>query len=326
MAKQTISIDRLIEIVQKGGIVRTGVDIYSHTDTLLLEKSTPVSDVRVLETIKTQGILELSFNPQAKGGIWNRNGKPVALKPPAPPPSKPQATSSTSDVERRIQEINELRQEASRKYQAAREKIKEVIAERKRTGGEFDYVQVESTVTELFDFLTKNEGAFSYLTKEIFTYDNYLYNHSINVCTIGTAAMKGFNDRLLDENDTLSVGLNGSGSDIEVVPSECTFPCYTPKELLDISVGFFLHDVGKVLIPDAILNKTGQLTKLEYDIVKPHHSALYEGEKSCYPEKLGHTRNPDYVKFCKLSDIYDAMTAKSPFGCRLMCMIFCLPI
>ena len=72
--------------------------------------------------------------------------------------------------------------------------VKKVISEyhRERPGGEFDYGQVENTVTELLDFINTDESAFSLLTREIFNYDDYLYNHSINVCTIGTPVIKHF--------------------------------------------------------------------------------------------------------------------------------------
>jgi len=37
-----------------------------------------------------------------------------------------------------------------------------------------------------------------------------------------------------------------------------------------MSMGYFLHDVGKVLIPDEILNKKGTLSAEEFKIVKTH--------------------------------------------------------
>jgi len=35
-------------------------------------------------------------------------------------------------------------------------------------------------------------------------------------------------------------------------------------------MGYFLHDVGKVMIPEKILNKKGRLTEEEFRIVKTH--------------------------------------------------------
>ena len=41
-------------------------------------------------------------------------------------------------------------------------------------------------------------------------------------------------------------------------------------ELRDVAIGAVLHDVGKLRIPDAILNKPGRLTAEEYEVVKTH--------------------------------------------------------
>ncbi|MBY6272445.1 MAG: HD domain-containing protein [Caldibacillus debilis] len=42
------------------------------------------------------------------------------------------------------------------------------------------------------------------------------------------------------------------------------------KELYVLHLGSFLHDIGKVKIPDSILQKPGKLTKEEWDIIKMH--------------------------------------------------------
>ena len=44
----------------------------------------------------------------------------------------------------------------------------------------------------------------------------------------------------------------------------------------EIAIASSLHDIGKISIPDAILNKNGKLTKKEYEIIKTHSE---EGEK-----------------------------------------------
>ena len=46
---------------------------------------------------------------------------------------------------------------------------------------------------------------------------------------------------------------------------------YVPKaEIEKIKMASILHDVGKIAIPDGILNKPGRLTAEEYDIMKQH--------------------------------------------------------
>ena len=44
----------------------------------------------------------------------------------------------------------------------------------------------------------------------------------------------------------------------------------TEEEITQISLASIMHDVGKISIPDAILNKPGRLTPEEYEIMKTH--------------------------------------------------------
>lgn len=47
----------------------------------------------------------------------------------------------------------------------------------------------------------------------------------------------------------------------------------TEKEISLISTASALHDIGKIAIPDAILNKPGKLTKEEFEVMKTHTTA-----------------------------------------------------
>jgi len=72
-----------------------------------------------------------------------------------------------------------------------------------------------------------------------------------------------------------------------------------------MSVAFYLHDVGKVLVDENNLNNL-----FAQNIVACHHGPLYHGEKDCYPDHKTCAEIPPYVKICKLADIYDARTSK----------------
>ena len=174
------------------------------------------------------------------------------------------------------------------------------------------------------------------MTKEIFTYDDYLYNHAVNVCTIGTAVLNRFNDQFGEAVNKFlsSLFINPAENDPNSVTE--SYINYLPEDLQTMSVGYFLHDVGKVLIPDEILNKPGKLTPAEFDIVKGHslisgieileknrlthptiinivkyhHGPLFVEEPNCYPQDKLPIEIPAYVKVAKLVDIYDAMTSK----------------
>lgn len=99
----------------------------------------------------------------------------------------------------------------------------------------------------------------------------------------------------------------------------------------ELSIGAFLHDVGKIKIPPAILDKPGKLTELEFTIMKSHakHSidiikntpevsalslevAAQHHEKlngSGYPNGLSSEEITMYGRMISICDIYDALTA-----------------
>ncbi len=352
-----ISIDNLIEIVRTGGKVKTGVDVYNGQDILLLEKDVLVEKVKILEIVKDNGIKWVPLSSAFNGGLWDSQGNLIKvqsdglvdLQDPAtrqiaepviePPGDNVFPDTATNEIEMRLLEIEEIKKQAVKKYNDAKKSIKKVLTDIKNTGGEFDYDEVQANVSNLVDFLVIADSPFSYLTQEIFSYDDYLYNHSINVCAIGTAVVNRFNTQFSNIVDDL---LKGNTTDIynpfeeENKKQGNSFSCYYSGELTDISLGFFLHDIGKIIVADEILNKQGRLTELEFDEVKKHsyeygvelvdknqlknsvirniinyhHAPLFEGEQRCYPNDKKHTQIPLYTRICKLADIYDAMTSK----------------
>jgi len=338
MPPTTISIDRLIEIVNQGGIVKTGIDVYDKRGLLLLEKDVLIKKVEILQAVKKTGVKQVPFIEG--GGIWDSEGRRMPLLSQAPPTSD-LAPPTTFDpaVEKKVQQIEEIKKLATVTYQRAKDDFKKTVQEIIRSGGYFDIEEVRATVDNLFQFLSANETAFSYLTKEILSYDDYLYNHSINVCTIGTAILNKFNENFSAViNESLSNNPHGQVAGNSGDHS-ASFVNYLPEDLRDVSLGYFLHDVGKLLIPEKILNKNGPLTDSEFAIIKGHsfekgseifaknhinnpfaknpalyhHCPLYEGEARCYPGDKRPIEVPIYVKFCKLADIYDAMTSKRAY-------------
>ncbi|GAW97042.1 MULTISPECIES: HD-GYP domain-containing protein [Colwellia] len=98
-----------------------------------------------------------------------------------------------------------------------------------------------------------------------------------------------------------------------------------------LSIGAFLHDIGKIKIPDEILNKPGKLTDDEFTIMKTHanHSidiitatagvsalslevAALHHEKingSGYPFQVSGDGISQYGRMIAICDIFDALTA-----------------
>lgn len=107
-----------------------------------------------------------------------------------------------------------------------------------------------------------------------------------------------------------------------------------PAELIrEIQLAAILHDVGKVVIPDHILYKPGELTLAEYNEIKRHpaatvdivsnlnyfdgtapmiesHHEWYNG--SGYPGKLKEDRIHVGARILAVADAYDAMTSPRP--------------
>ena len=102
----------------------------------------------------------------------------------------------------------------------------------------------------------------------------------------------------------------------------------------DIWVAGVLHDIGKIGISDSILNKTGTLTKEEYDIIKQHPDIAYKiaskiglGENILKAIKHHHERcdgrgYPDMIKgdeipimasIISVADAFDAITSNRPY-------------
>ncbi|MDA0179839.1 HD-GYP domain-containing protein [Solirubrobacter phytolaccae] len=98
-----------------------------------------------------------------------------------------------------------------------------------------------------------------------------------------------------------------------------------------LALGGLLHDMGKLTIPDAILNKPGKLTDEEFDVIKGHPSAgrelltelgsfpplvldLVESHHERldgrgYPNRATAARLELEVRILTVADVYDALTA-----------------
>lgn len=99
-----------------------------------------------------------------------------------------------------------------------------------------------------------------------------------------------------------------------------------------------LHDIGKTVIPDAILNKKGKLTDEEFAEIKKHTiyghkilrtanadqeiclAALQHHERadgSGYPRGLEGDEISTFASIIAIADVYDAMTAARPYRAPL---------
>lgn len=105
-------------------------------------------------------------------------------------------------------------------------------------------------------------------------------------------------------------------------------------EMVVLEYGALLHDIGKISIPENVLNKPSRLTPEEMIIIQKHTTAgakiiegithlrealpyiLYHHEKwdgTGYPEGLKGTDIPREGRLLALADVFDALTSDRPY-------------
>jgi diguanylate cyclase (GGDEF)-like protein/putative nucleotidyltransferase with HDIG domain len=140
------------------------------------------------------------------------------------------------------------------------------------------------------------------LTAAIDAKDSYTFIHSMNVSKYAVI---------------LAEALGMNSNDIEIIRD-----------------AGLLHDIGKISIPERILQKTSKLTDEEYAIMKTHvenstkmirylpdmdyvipavvgHHERYDG--TGYPRGLAGQNIPYMARILTIADCFDAMTAKRPY-------------
>lgn len=133
--------------------------------------------------------------------------------------------------------------------------------------------------------------------------DEYTYMHSVAVCALMIALARQLE---LSEDQVREAGMAG-----------------------------LLHDIGKMAVPNEVLNKPGKLTDAEFELVRGHPEAggkilldcqqvsalvldvcLHHHEKvdgSGYPHKLSGGQISLFAKMGAVCDVYDAITSNRPY-------------
>lgn len=161
--------------------------------------------------------------------------------------------------------------------------------------------QNEKILSEIFEIYSELEQqpAIRQLLMQLKNFDTYTFLHSLDVFTLGTLFAKHLNLPMLKR----------------------------------IALGYLLHDVGKLTIPQDVLNKPGKLTRLEFDTVKAHttegemilrragfgniayfanlHHERYDG--SGYPNGLKGNMMSAEIALLTLIDTYSALTLRRSY-------------
>ncbi len=167
-----------------------------------------------------------------------------------------------------------------------------------RLGKAIELDQVTPVVENITASILRNPGALVGMLR-IKNKDDYTFLHSVSVCTLLVAFCRS---RGMDADTTYQAGLGG-----------------------------LLHDTGKALVPDMILNKPGPLTEEEFAIVRRHPQDGYDilrkspeigpiplditlhhherRDGSGYPDKQGEGAISELAQMAAIVDVYDAITA-----------------
>lgn len=171
-----------------------------------------------------------------------------------------------------------------------------------RMGKAVDADAAAPLVEEISNSVLRNPGALISLAR-LKTADDYTYLHSVAVCALMIALARQLG---LDEQQVREAGMGG-----------------------------LLHDMGKALMPPAILNKPGKLTDEEFAVIRTHpdegHRMLLAGrgisdtirdiclhhhekfDGSGYPEGLKGGEISLMARMGAVCDVYDAITSNRPY-------------
>jgi HD-GYP domain-containing protein (c-di-GMP phosphodiesterase class II) len=225
-----------------------------------------------------------------------------------PEPVVAPRSSGTGVLKRAVAELSVTSFTPVDSAKVDRELAKKTIAKSKRAvKGVFDGVRlgqainaedVDSVITDISEAVDRNPAMFIDMAR-LKTKDEYTYLHSVSVC----ALMVNFANQLgLEAPSVRAMGLAG-----------------------------LLHDVGKMAVPDAVLNKPGRLDEDEFALIRTHpeqgHAMLANGEgitqealdvSLLHHEKIDGTGYPYGLKGDAISlaarmgaicDVYDALTS-----------------
>lgn len=179
----------------------------------------------------------------------------------------------------------------------AQQLVRNVMADA-RLGRAVEVEQADHVVESITESILRNSGAILGLLT-IKNKDDYTFLHCVSVCALMVAFCRALD---IDPDTTRQAGMGG-----------------------------LLHDTGKALVPDEILNKPGKLTDEEFDIIKRHPRDGYEIllrspeigpiplditlhhherlDGNGYPDKLQPEHIQQLVRMSSIVDVYDAITA-----------------
>lgn len=257
-----------------------------------------LKDAEDLMLLKTCGIAEVSIDLDKSISEPGDLPRPE-IKPEA---SRQQAVrppiSASTDSPRSLQEETErARQLCNQSKKAVTDMFREA-----RMGKAISMDTAREVVDQITASVERHSQALITLAR-LKTADDYTYMHSVAVCAMMIALAK-------------EIGMSAG-------------------QIRLAGAAGLLHDVGKMAVPDLILNKPGSLTNSEFEIIKSHpvkgaeilalaggvesevidvclnHHEKIDG--SGYPHGLKQDQISQLARMGAICDVYDAITSDRPY-------------
>ena len=256
------------------------------------------------------------------------------------------------DAEQKMAEMMASKKKYLKKYKQARQLFNDLVDSQTRlllndspaegggASGKIDVKHNIHSINEIMKMLFGTDRLILSSMKNFFSTEDYFFQHSVGVCYVGTLVLKRFNQLFSQYiNNMLTAKFKESLKHCQEGES-MPFHYYPPEAVRAISIGYLIHDMGKVMIHPSLLNKQRGLSKKEHEemeehvgeygrsflamneiydvyvenIIKYHHASIYLNETNSYPDYHSPADLPPYVKICKLADMYTAMTLKRSYG------------
>ncbi|MDE2389260.1 MAG: HD-GYP domain-containing protein [Betaproteobacteria bacterium] len=216
-----------------------------------------------------------------------------------PQPEEPAVSSVVSPVKKPLAcvSVEEELNTAKKIQNKAKEAVTSMFSE-VRMGKVLEIEGAESLVEEINQSMERNPNALLTLIR-LRNVNEYTYMHSVAVCMLMVALGRRLG---LDEIQVRQAGTAG-----------------------------LLHDIGKMVIPNEVLNKPGKLTDEEFAVMKSHPERGWEILKSCYqvhetaldvclhhhervdgkgyPKKLSGEALTLFARMGAVCDVYDAISS-----------------
>jgi putative nucleotidyltransferase with HDIG domain len=250
-----------------------------------------IEDADMLRKIAEARIDEIYIDTDRGVDVADESAAPIVV----PPPEQAAPHMEMSAAAAPVLSIEVLR---ARKLHSEANKLVSGLMRDVRLGHQIEVEQCMPVVEGIMDSIFRKPEALLPLA-QMKSRDEYTFQHSVAVAALAAAF-----GRTLD----------------------------MPREVIkELAIGGLLHDVGKALVPDRVLNKPGKLTDEEFGLMKDHarlgaellrktpgvseiaysaaaeHHERFDG--SGYPNGLKGDGITVYGQMLAIVDVYDAITS-----------------